>query len=83
MIAQQASGLGKYFPEVDRWEINHSQQTMMNSHAIQQLALREQNTNLVASQALEATESNESKIHKLQQELSKANRRIEELESVM
>lgn len=44
---------------------------------------KEENTNVVASQALQATETNEEKIHQLQQELSKANRRIEELESVM
>ena len=83
LIAQNTSHIANYYDEVDRWEIDTQKQTMMNSHAIQQLALKEQNTNKMASQALQLGESNESKIHKLQQELSKANRRIEELESVM
>ena len=63
--------------------VNNSLLNMMTTHAVKELALRELNTNKIASQALEATESNESKIHKLQQELSQANRRIEELESVI
>ena len=83
VIAQDTPDLAVYDAKADTWSINSSKQIMMNTHAIQQLAQREENTNLVASQALEATESNESNIHKLQQERSKANRRIEELESVM
>ena len=65
--------------------LGYNQQTYVNmiGHAVQQLSLREESTNKIAIQALESTETNEEKINKLQQELSKANRRIEELESVM
>ena len=63
--------------------INNTRLNMMTVHAVKELALRELNTNKIASQALQSTETNEEKIHQLQKELSKANRRIEELESVM
>lgn len=67
LIAQNTSHIVNYYDEVDRWEIDTQKQTMMNSHAIQQLALREQNTNQVASQALQATETNAQKIKRLEE----------------
>ena len=44
-------------------------------HAVQQLGLKEENTNRIASQALQATETNAQKINRLE-------KRIEELEGV-
>lgn len=73
LIAQNTSHIAHYYKEVDRWEIDSNKQTMMNSHAIQQLALREQSTNTIASQALQLGETNEEKIKRLE-------KRIEELE---
>lgn len=53
--------------------INSSKQLQITTHAVQQLALREENTNKVASQALQLSETNEEKIKRLE-------KRIEELE---
>ena len=86
VIAQQVQ---KVAPElilegVDGYlNLNNSLLNMMTTHAVKELALRELNTNKVASQALQASETNEEKIHKLQQELSQANRKIKELEEKM
>ena len=73
VIAQNTPDLAIYDARSDTWSINSSKQIMMNSHAIQQLYFEFD----------ERVESNESMIHKLQQELSKANRRIEELEGAI
>ena len=56
--------------------LGYNSNTYMNliGHAVQQLALKEENTNKIASQALQATETNAQKIARLE-------KRIEELES--
>lgn len=69
LVAQDTSHISNYYTEVDRWEIDSGKQIMMNSHAIQQLARRELNTN-------KATETNTQKIKRLEQ-------RIKELESAI
>lgn len=74
LIAQYTSEISIYEKERDIWSIDSSRQLMMTTHAVQQLSLAHDNTNLVASEALIKAESNEEKIERLE-------KRIEELES--
>ena len=75
LIAQETPEINIYDELNDIWNINSSKQLMMTSHAVQQLAFKEENTNKVASQALQAAETNAQKIERLE-------KRIEELEGV-
>lgn len=67
--------------------INNTLLNMLTTHAVQELSLRESNTNQVASQALQLAEktydlafSNKSEIDLLKEENKKLEKRIEELE---
>lgn len=53
--------------------LGYNQQTYLNfvGHAVQQLVLREENTNKVASQALVNSETNAEKIERLEKEIQK------------
>src|SRR5699024_159133 len=74
LIAQETPEINIYDELNDIWNINSSKQLMMTSHAVQQLALREENTNLLASENRTLIEKQQDKIVELEQ-------RIEELES--
>lgn len=76
VIAQDTPEIASYNEETGFYAINSSKQLMMTTHALHELALNHDGVAQLAK-------TNESKIHKLQQELSKANRRIEELEGVI
>lgn len=75
LIAQRTNEISLYDEERDLWSINSSKQIMMNSHAIQQLALMEDDTNLLASK-------NRTLIEKQQDKIEAFEQRIKELESV-
>jgi hypothetical protein len=75
-IAQQVQDIApEIITETANGLLGYNQQTYLNfiGHAVQQLALKEANTNKIASQALQATETNTQKIERLE-------KRIEELE---
>ena len=72
VIAQDTPSLAIYDSDRDIWSINSSKQIMMNSHAIQQLALREEDTNLLASE-------NRSLIEELQEENKELRNEIQKM----
>ena len=77
VIAQQVMTIAPELIDTDSngfLSVNNTRLNMMTTHAVQELALRELNTNRIASQALQLGESNEQKIKRLE-------KRIEELES--
>lgn len=86
VIAQDTPSLALYDSERDVWSINSSKQIMMNSHAIQQLSLAHDNTNLVASEALILAEetnilalNNKSEIDLLKEENKELRTEIQKL----
>ena len=86
LIAQETPDLAIYDAESDTWSIDSSKQIMINSHAIQQVALMEENTNKVASQALQLAEDtneislkNKSEIETLKQENKELRNEIQKL----
>jgi predicted nucleic acid-binding Zn-ribbon protein len=75
-IAQQVRDIApEIITETANGLLGYNHQTYLNfiGHAVQQLSFKEENTNKIASQALQATETNTQKIERLE-------KRIEELE---
>src|SRR5699024_9002397 len=73
-IAQQVETLiPEMMMESKDGMLGYNQQTYLNfvGHSVQQLALRELNTNKVASQALINSETNAEKIERLEKEIQK------------